>query len=549
MQKKKLASLAAVAMLSQTAALAGGLLTNTNQSFTFGRNFARDGVIAIDGVYSNPAGVAFLSNGFHLSIGNQSAFQTRIARSGMTLVKPASLPYTDEQWAQSPYYHPLSLNGANANGVKEFKGEASAPFVPSIQAALNYDKWGFQFGFGLVGGGGKCTFNRGLGSFERQVALLPAALQLANSTYLQQYGIDLGLGSDTPGYSVDSYIHGQQYVFGAQLGATYKINDHLAVYGGFRFNYIWNKYEGNITNITVNIAGQDENLHNFLGMKAEMLAAQAANYQEQANNYQLLAEQAKLAGNQAAAQQYAAAAAKLTQGAQLAKGGATTMEGIRDQVADRYLDCTQRGWAITPIIGVDYRLGKLNLGARLEFTTHFNIENDTKVDDTGLFADGVNTPGDMPGIATIGASYEVLPTWRVMASYHYYFDKDARMDKDKQKLLSHNTQEWAVGTEYDLTKTLTVSAGMQRTLYGLGDGSYLNDMSFQTSSCSFGFGGKVKVSPKVSVEASYFWTHYEKFNKQYDQEYSAGTITATAHNSDLFTRTNKVFAAGVNIDF
>ena len=28
-------------------------------SFIFGRNFARDGVIAIDGVYSNPAGVAF----------------------------------------------------------------------------------------------------------------------------------------------------------------------------------------------------------------------------------------------------------------------------------------------------------------------------------------------------------------------------------------------------------------------------------------------------------------------------------------------------------
>ena len=52
-----------MAMLSQTAVFAGGLLTNTNQSFIFGRNFARDGVIAIDGVYSNPAGVAFLGKG------------------------------------------------------------------------------------------------------------------------------------------------------------------------------------------------------------------------------------------------------------------------------------------------------------------------------------------------------------------------------------------------------------------------------------------------------------------------------------------------------
>lgn len=538
-----------MAMLSQTAVFAGGLLTNTNQSFIFGRNFARDGVIAIDGVYSNPAGVAFLGKGLHLSLGGQSASQTRTIRSGMTLLKPAGLPMTDEQWMQSPYAHPLSLNGGDANGIKSFKGEASAPFVPSVQAALNYDKWGFQFAFGLVGGGGKCTFNRGLGSFERQVALLPSILQLANNTYQQQYGIDLGLGSNTPGYSVESYIHGQQYVFGFQFGSTYKVNENLAVYGGFRFNYIYNKYEGSISNITVNINGQNENLYSYLGIKADALANQALSYQEQASNYTRLAQEATLAGNEQAAQQYAAAAEQLTKGAQLAQGGAQAIGGVRSQVADRNLDCTQRGWGITPIIGVDYRWGKLNLGARLEFTTHLNIENDTKVDDTGLFADGVNTPNDIPGILTVGGCYEIQPTWRVMASYHYYFDKDARMDKDKQKLLSSNTWEWALGSEYDISDALTVSAGMQRTKYGLGDGSYLTDMSFTTSSYSYGFGAKVRVAPKVTVEASYFWTNYETFDKEYDQEYSAAGMSATAHNTDQFTRTNKVFGVGVNLDF
>ena len=538
-----------MAMLSQTAVFAGGLLTNTNQSFIFGRNFARDGVIAIDGVYSNPAGVAFLGKGLHLSLGGQSASQTRTIRSGMTLLKPAGLPMTDEQWMQSPYAHPLSLNGGDANGVKSFKGEASAPFIPSVQAALNYDKWGFQFAFGLVGGGGKCTFNRGLGSFERQVALLPSILQLANTTYQQKYGIDLGLGSNTPGYSVESYIHGQQYVFGFQFGSTYKVNENLAVYGGFRFNYIYNKYEGSISNITVNINGQNENLYSYLGTKADALANQALSYQEQANNYTRLAQEATLAGNEQAAQQYAAAAEQLTKGAQLAQGGAQAIGGVRSQVADRNLDCTQRGWGITPIIGVDYRWGKLNLGARLEFTTHLNIENDTKVDDTGLFADGVHTPNDIPGILTVGGCYEILPTWRVMASYHYYFDKDARMDKDKQKLLSSNTWEWALGSEYDISDALTVSAGMQRTKYGLGDGSYLTDMSFTTSSYSYGFGAKVRVAPKVTVEASYFWTNYETFDKEYDQKYSAADMSATAHNTDQFTRTNKVFGVGVNLDF
>ena len=45
---------------------AGGLLTNTNQSISYLRVLARNGAIGIDGVYFNPAGVAFLSDGFHL---------------------------------------------------------------------------------------------------------------------------------------------------------------------------------------------------------------------------------------------------------------------------------------------------------------------------------------------------------------------------------------------------------------------------------------------------------------------------------------------------
>ena len=49
-------------------AWAGGLLTNTNQNIEFLRNPARDAAIGIDGVYSNPAGVLFLGEGFHLSL-------------------------------------------------------------------------------------------------------------------------------------------------------------------------------------------------------------------------------------------------------------------------------------------------------------------------------------------------------------------------------------------------------------------------------------------------------------------------------------------------
>lgn len=525
------------AIAAETAAYAGGILTNTNQNIAFNRNMARDGVIAIDGVYSNPAGVAFMSNGLHLSFNNQSAFQTRTINSSISV---PSLQGT-------PFYQPFRLNGGDDEGYKEFKGEASAPILPSVQAAYVTDRWSLQGSFALVGGGGKCTFNRGLGSFERQISLLPAVLAQTQQTYQQRYGIDLGLGSNTPAYSVESYLHGQQYIFGLQLGATYKLNEHWAVYGGFRFNYIWNKYEGNITKISANINGVNENLYDYLGLKATAMTEQAAAYAQQAAAYKVQAD-AMRNTDPATAAQLDAAVAQLTQGAQLAAGGAQTMEGVRGQLADRYLDCTQTGWSIDPIIGLDFRWGKLNIGTRTEFTTHFNIQNNTKRDDTGLFTDGVNTPGDMPGITTIGAQYEVLPELRVMAGYHYFWDKNARMDKDKQKHLSGNTQEYNAGVEYDITKNIMVSAGFQKTNYGLGDGTFLSDMSFVTSSHSIGFGGSIRISEKAKLNIAYFWTDYDTFNKNYTQDFSAAGQTIQAECADRFTRTNKVFGVGLDLD-
>ena len=77
LMKKKNCAILALCLSMATIGKAGGFLTNTNHNIAFNRNFARVGTIGIDGVYSNPAGVAFLSNGFHLSLNVQNVFQTR----------------------------------------------------------------------------------------------------------------------------------------------------------------------------------------------------------------------------------------------------------------------------------------------------------------------------------------------------------------------------------------------------------------------------------------------------------------------------------------
>src|SRR3712207_2797342 len=155
------------------------------------------------------------------------------------------------------------------------------------------------------------------------------------------------------------------------------------------------------------------------------------------------------------------------------------------------------------------------------------------------------TPKDLPGTLAFGTQYFVLPNVRVMASYHYYLDKDAEMADNKQKLLGGNSMEYLAGAEWDITKDITVSAGGQRTKYSLADGAYLSDMSFVTSSYSLGFGAKFKISKRASVNIAYFWTTYEKFDKSYTQEIRGMQV----NNTDRFTRTNKVLGAGVDIDF
>ena len=261
-------TLLAVATTVSTSVLAGGLLTNTNQNIAFNRNFAREATIGIDGVYSNPAGVMFLNKGFHLSLNFQNVYQTRSILSGMTVKQLGALNETALQ--QTPFYQPFKLNGGDAQGRKEYVGKASVPILPSFQAAYNTDKWSFQAGFGLVGGGGKASFNDGLGSFERPISMIPALLYSKN------------LGSTTPGYSFDSYLSGRQYIFGMQLGAAYKVNENVAVYGGVRVNYVWNKYEGNITNISANIKGTNYPLYQYFGTTANTLETQAKALRAQA---------------------------------------------------------------------------------------------------------------------------------------------------------------------------------------------------------------------------------------------------------------------------
>lgn len=459
---KKFLFISAATLCISFPTFAGDYLTNTNQNAAFLRMIARGASIDIDGVYSNPAGLSFLSHeGFYLSLTGQSAYQTREIDANFPLFKQA--------------------DGTNSSRL--YKGTASAPFIPSFQGLYKKDNWVISASFAITGGGGKASFSNGLPMFDA----------LAMGMITKQTD-----GQVTPQmYDINTSMDGKQYIYGVQLGLSYKINDWLSVFAGGRMNYFTGGYEGYL--------------------KTELK-----------NDYTQIGQMMGLPDGK-------------------------TLASID-------LDCKQTGWGITPIIGADLKFNKLNIGLKYEFKANLNLENITEkmdlinVDRKYLadYEDGVNTPSDIPSMFSAAIGYKILPNLRTSVEYHFFDDKHAGMANvtlpdgtsvAKQKTLKHGTHEYLAGMEWDITKRLTVSGGFQKTNYGLSN-DFQTDTSFSCDSYSLGFGARVNLTQAWSIDVAYFWTHYNKYTKETDSYNGTGL-----KGTDIYNRTNKVFGLSLNYKF
>lgn len=499
--------IAALLAVSTVTAWAGGLLTNTNQNVAFLRNPAQDGAININGVYSNPAGVVFLGDGLHLGLNIQSAFQSRIIDTT----------------------NPLFALGVKNNGAttKTFEGKASAPVIPSLQAAYNTGKWSFQFNFAIHGGGGKCTFDNGLGSFE---GAIPAIVSMigAKTKPLSDMGVPL---PTVNGYDADIYMQGKQYYFGFTLGSAYKVTDNLSVYGGLRVLYGNATYNAKLENIRlmdINPASSQKaySLNEYFNATGTAIT----------NTAMALAK----AGQVEKAQMLQAAGQQL---ATEAETYAIFSDGVK-------LLCDQSAVGFAPIIGVDYKIGNFNFAGKYEFRTKMSLKNKSDLRQAVLdkapammaeklekFVDGGTVREDNPATLALGAQWSALPNLRVNAGYHHFYDCEAKRYGDEQKKLDGGTNEYLGGVEYDINDKLTVSGGVQVTKYGLTD-KFMNDMSFVVDSWSFGLGAKYQISEKVAINAAYFKTNYS--------DYKTAAVDNVTNN---FTRKNDVVGVGVELNF
>lgn len=538
------------AIASSSATFAGGLLTNTNQHVAFNRMMSREASIGIDGVYYNPAGVVFMGEGSHLAINWQAAWQTRTINNDYKL---------------------FTNNVNNPTTPRDFKGKAVAPVIPSFQYAYNKGRWSLQGNFALTGGGGKCTFDNGLGSFEKIVSetamgaiglasavdyaankmLVPGSINpdgtINNAKYKQMFTSDGAFGSKGS-YSFNSYMHGRQYYFGLSAGAAYKVNDNFSVYAGLRGIYATCNYYGYVEDIKV--------------------------------------------GNMPLYQ---------------------VLDPSKENSANIELSCDQSGIGFTPMLAVDYKTGRWNFSAKYEFKTRMRLKNksvnqlpsignlddnlknqmnklftgtfmaagmpqeqamikaeqasqavladknvvattaglkqqfDSKIDKAiGEYADGKKIAGDIPSLLTVGVGYSPVDELRINVGFHWFDDYNATSYNNRNKLLKkRGTLEFNAGVEYDVNKKITVSTGWQNTNYGLTD-EYMDDKSFVVGSNSVGLGGVYHITKKLDFSVAYFHTFYNHVKTSEEVTLAPGkTVT---YNSD-YTRNNSAFAAGVNITF
>lgn len=454
---------------------AGGILTNTNQHVNFLRMIARGTTSDIDAVYSNPAGLAWLNhNGWTLSFNVQNAAQHRDIHARYTLFN-----YSTMQQG-------LSARPTTETFTQYYGGRASAPIIPSFYAAYQHDRLTFSADAALVGGGGKASYDDGLPMFDSAIRFA-----LANNAALSTLSKAVGASTNAELYNLNTAMSGSQYIYGVQIGVTYKATDWLSTFLGGRMNY----FSGN-----------------YRGFVAAVVKEQFAPY------YQ-------------------------------------TATGRTDRnLYNLELDCDQTGWGIMPIIGLAIKKYGFTLGVKYEFMTNLNLENQTKrnTDPNGAlaaFAHGVNTPNDVPAMLSTALGYDFLPTLRATAEYHHYYDKQAGMAAHKEQYLTHGTDEYALGIEWNAIPMLTVSAGAQITDYGLSD-RFQTDTSFSCDSYSVGFGASFHIKKNINFNLAYFWTTYSDYDKQYTNtvETAAGAVPSV-QGINTYSRTNKVFGVGIDYRF
>jgi long-chain fatty acid transport protein len=533
-------------MLITGSLLAGGLVTNTNQSAAWVRLPSRNASVGIDAVYYNPAGLMKLENGLHVSVSNQSILQTRTIKN---------------------YYSgPGGSYGLNQH---TYKGTVNAPLFPSIYAVYKLDKLAFSFGFNPIGGGGGAEFKKGLPSFEMTPSDLVPLLAASQ-------------GADA--YKLDAYFKGSSTFMGYQGNVSYKINDMISVAVGLRFVTAKNTYEGHLQDIEVELpspAGWTRADAIMNGISASATSAAAATTgliaagagaltlaQVQGAGYITALQRAQLEG--ALTSFGYPAATPIASADAIFKGAALKYTATGKLLGDQTADVSQTGSGVAPIFSVNFTPNEnLNIAVKFEMKTKLMLTNKTvqdltvAFDESGnpvtMFPNGNKTHNDMPAMLSVGIDYKVSPTLRLSLGSNLFFDEAANyghtFDDDlnsstpvvplsNRDIISRNGMSIQGGLEYNISEKLLVSCGYVYANQGV-NSRYQSDLNYGLGTQTFGIGGAYSITEKIQINLGLGYTKYQGNSKQVDHILGSSLYQPV----ESYGKATKMIGIGVDFSF
>jgi long-subunit fatty acid transport protein len=470
-------------LVSSQILMAGGLKTNVNQSAAWARTLSRDATLDIDAVYFNPAGLAHMSNGLHLSLSNMSIFQTRTITSDYRFLSPTP---------------------------KTYETDLVAPFFPNLYVAYKMDKWTFSGGFGIVGGGGSADFPNGIPDFEVPIASIPTQLEALVGP---QPAID--------GYNMLSSFNGSSAYLGYQIGATYAINDIFSVAIGGRLVTAKNSYEGALTDVTLNVPlfGADPvTPGNYLRGVIPFIPPSTPGYD--------LIVAGLLAGadtfDEETADKYLNATQKGT--------GFTPIISLNIHPSDMF------NFAI-----------RYEHHTKIELTNDTDVDDvgmfpqgeKVRADLPGMFAVGAWVRPIPKLTASLGFNY-------FLDKSAYYGNMDAAGEQiDNEKTIDENGFTYSIALEYRLIDMLGLSAGFTSGNNGVND-DYQSNITYELKSKTWGAGVFVDVGEKVTINAGVNFTSYDDYSQPESYLLSPGVPASAVPYTDTYEKKTTIFAIGVD---
>ena len=503
-----------VAVMITGTLIAGGLVTNSNQSASWVRLPARNASVEIDAAYFNPAGLMKLNNGFHISLSNQTIFQTKTV--------------------ENFYKGPGGMYGLKNN---EYIGDVAAPLFPSVYAVYKMERLAFSFGFNPIGGGGGAEYKTGLPSFEMSASDLVPALASQNAT----------------DYRLNAYLKGASVFFGLQGGVSFKVNDWLSVGAGIRYVTAKNTYFGHLKDIEIELGGASWVRADAIMTNIATTATSTATNLQAAITAGLIGANdpispAVAAGltalginpagftNAIAIGAFGQAATKYT--------GMATLLGDQEITEDSPVE--QTGSGISPIFSVNISPSeKLNIAVKYEMMTEMELTNKTTSDflvgftGTGtpitMFPNGEKTPSDMPAMLSAGLDYKLGSAAKISLGTNIFFDKNAnyghKLDTDNnpstpsdfvsnEDIIESNGLSLMAGLEYNLSDKLLVSGGYVWANKGV-NSNYQSDLTYGLATQTIGIGGAYNLMEKMRINVGFSYTIYTGDEKTINHVFSA----------------------------